>query len=143
MAAGRTAVAFVLLLVASQALPCSPTREWMRLTTTEKVERLFDESSVVAWIRVTELPSKGRWTAYGTNVEMSRQARVEVIESFKGPRQLSSVSTVPTSCGMAFWKGQELLVFSDEKLVLHGLRVFRNEELRNALPRVRQLSEHK
>ena len=137
------AIALLALACPSHLWACKPSPEWTRLGIDEQMERLFGQSLVVAHVRVVEVLSKYPRREYDTGVERGRAAKVEVVESFKGPADFSSVTSEMNSCGIDFWMGRELVIFSGEPLVLNSIRTRVNQEIPRVLPILRTLRDRK
>ncbi len=123
-------IAVVLSVFAFDAMACSVTPEFGRLSVTERAKWLYDRAPVVARVRVKEISSSRPHVAH-----------VETIESFKGP-PLTAVYEDFSTCGFQIKKDQDFIAFLPKDgaaLSVHSM--IPSQEYEKVIPVLRSLKE--
>jgi hypothetical protein len=122
---GWSALAIIALLGPATADACTP----LLGSQTPTLEQRYERAHIVALVRVKERHwDKGELTA-----------RVEVVESFKGPVAFDAVTTSGSTCAMRLTVDEESIVFLDARRVGMAGDSILEAEIAKALPALRRM----
>jgi hypothetical protein len=97
------------------------------------LEQRYEQAHIVAIVRVKDrVWDKG---------ELS--ARVEVLESFKGPASFDAIRTTGSTCGMRLRVDEQSIVFLDQKRFGMSSDTILEGEIAKVLPALRRLKSQR